>query len=80
MPTVQETVFEYLNEIAEKGVTVTNDLKLIDDLGLDSLDVVEMTIHIEEKLGITIDDDNAVTGSSTVGDLIETIKTKFNLE
>lgn len=48
---------------------VTNDARLVDDLGIDSLDRVMITIDLEDKFGISIADDSAV-GWQTVADVI----------
>jgi acyl carrier protein len=79
MPTVEETILEYLNESKLIATEVRLDHKLDDDLALDSLDVVELTMVIEEKLGITIDDDNDINVSGNVGDLVESIRKKYGL-
>ena len=39
--------------------TITMDTNLIDDIGADSLDVVELIMALEEEFGITISDDQA---------------------
>jgi acyl carrier protein len=62
--------------------TVTDDesklvpeAKLIDDLGADSLTAVEITMELEEKLGITIDDDEVST-IVTIQDIINIVEAK----
>ena len=39
--------------------TITMDTNLIDDLGADSLDVVELIMSLEDMYGISITDDDA---------------------
>ena len=39
--------------------SVTMDTSLIDDLGADSLDVVELIMSLEDNYGISISDDDA---------------------
>ena len=50
--------------------TITLDTNLIDDLGADSLDVVELIMSIEDAFGITISDDDAAQ-LYTVGRIVE---------
>ena len=57
------------------GVTrdqLTDDPRLTDDLGADSLDVVEITMAVEERLGLSVSDEQAEK-VKTVGDLFELI-------
>jgi acyl carrier protein len=49
-----------VNEVLSKGFELPleklkPDAKLADDLGLDSLDGVDMLVHLEDNLGIKID-------------------------
>ena len=39
--------------------TISMDTNLIDDLGADSLDVVELIMSLESEFGITISDEDA---------------------
>jgi acyl carrier protein len=62
-------VFHLGSEEAE----LTDDAKLIEDLGADSLDVVEVVMSFEEKFDIEIPT-NKATEFVTVGDAIAFIK------
>jgi len=50
--------------------SVTMDTSFIDDLGADSLDVVELTMAIEEAFDVPEFDDEIVAGLNTVGDVL----------
>lgn len=52
---------------------ITKDSKIVDDLGADSLDVVELLMQLEDETGKTIPDD-AVAEIKTVGDLVEVLE------
>lgn len=53
--------------------TITEDTRIIDDLGADSLDVVEMLMTIEQDLGVAVPDDVIAT-FKTVGDVAHYIE------
>ena len=61
---VQKIVVEHLGVEADK---VTQDASFIDDLGADSLDIVELVMAFEEEFGVEIPDD-AAEKITTVGD------------
>ncbi len=52
------------------------DLKahMQDDLGADSLDLVELVLHLEDEYGIPIDEDQAEE-LQTIGDVVDFIHT-----
>ena len=62
---IQEMLAEALGLSVEK---VTADAKIVDDLGADSLDVVELLSRLEDEFGITIPDED-VENLVTVGDV-----------
>ncbi|HJA58109.1 MAG TPA: acyl carrier protein [Firmicutes bacterium] len=53
--------------------TIEDDANIIEDLGADSLDVVEMLMAIEDNLGVIISDDDAVK-LKTVRDVADYIE------
>ena len=69
---VKKIVVEHLNVEAEK---VTENASVIDDLGADSLDTVELVMAFEEEFGVEIPDD-AAESIVTVGDAVKFIKEK----
>ena len=72
---VEKRVREIVAEQLERDVNeVTNAASLIDDLGADSLDVVELVMKMEEEFGIEIPDEEAEK-IKTVNDVIQYITT-----
>ncbi len=67
---VKEVIVDQLG-VDEKEVTL--EAKFIDDLGADSLDLVELVMALEEEYNIEISDEDAEK-IQTVGDAIEYIK------
>ena len=67
---IQEMLAEALNLSAEK---VTADAKIVDDLGADSLDLVELLSRLEDEYGIVIPDED-VENLVTVADVANEIE------
>ena len=53
--------------------SINADTNIVDDLGGDSLDVVDLIMSVEEEFGISIPDEDAVE-LSTVGKIVEYIE------
>ena len=71
---IQEMLAEALNLPVEK---VTADAKIVDDLGADSLDVVELLSRLEDEYGVTIPDEeveNLITVSDVATELEKLVK------
>jgi acyl carrier protein len=72
---VEQRVREIVAEQLERDVNeVTTASSLIDDLGADSLDVVELVMKMEEEFGIEIPDEEAEK-IKTVNDVVQYIAT-----
>jgi len=76
------TVFERVKKVVveqlgaeEKDVVAT--ARFVDDLGADSLDLVELVMALEEEFGIEIPDEDAEK-ITTVGDAVKYIEEKSN--
>ena len=70
---VFEAIAELVAERVEKDISeITMDSKF-QDLGIDSLDTVELLMNLEDKLGIEVELDQKV---ETVGDLVAFIEGK----
>ena len=69
---VREILMEQL-DVEEDAVTV--DSLIADDLGADSLDVVDMVMSLEEEFDIEIPDEE-IEAMKTVGDIVRFIEAK----
>ena len=67
---VKEIIIEQLDVEADK---VTSGASIQDDLGADSLDVVDLVMSLEEEFDVEIPDE-AVEGIKTVGDIVKYIE------
>ena len=63
---VKDVIVDQLN-VEEDDVT--EDAAFVDDLGADSLDIVELVMALEEQFGISIPDEQAEK-IKTVGDAV----------
>ena len=75
----RQEIFDALKEhLVGRGIEsdkVTFEADLQDDLGLDSLDTVEMTVGLEERFGIEIPDEE-LEGVRSVSDAVGLIEKK----
>jgi acyl carrier protein len=69
---IKEVVVEQLSVNADE---VKEDAKFVEDLGADSLDVVELVMALEEKFDIEIPDDEAEK-IATVADVVAYVESK----
>ncbi|HYY44035.1 MAG TPA: acyl carrier protein [Actinomycetota bacterium] len=78
----KEEIFEAIKErLSERGIEtdgVTTESTLAGDLGLDSLDTVELTLGLEERFDIEIPDSD-LENVETVGDAVELIEQKISV-
>lgn len=75
-------VFEKMKKILAEQLdadidSITLETDIQDDLGADSLDVVEMLMSIEDEFEIEIPDEK-IEGLKTVGQVVEYIQEKCN--
>ena len=71
---VKKLISDYL-EIPIK--TIKNKSKLVEDLGADSLDLVELVMAIEEEIGIELTDDE-LNNAKTIQDIINIMYKELN--
>lgn len=67
---VKELLAAQLNISQDK---IKEDSKLVEDLGADSLDMVEMLMTLEDEFGISISDEDALK-LKTVSDIVTYIE------
>lgn len=67
--------------IAEKLNVDQDEIKLessiVDDLGADSIDLIELIMNLEEEYGVSISDEEAVK-LKTVGDVVDFISSQVD--
>lgn len=73
-------IFEKITEILAEQLaadkdTMTSDTKIAEDLGADSLDLVDLLMSIEDEFGIEIPDEE-VENIKTIGDVVNYISAK----
>lgn len=75
---MNEAVFEKVKEIIVEQLSVDEnevgvETSFVEDLGADSLDIVELVMALEEKFGVEISDEQAES-ITTVGEAVEYIE------
>ena len=75
-------IFEKLCDLISEqfGVeadTITMETTFTDDLGADSLDIVELSMALEEEFGVSEMSEEDIAGIATVGDLVNYLQNKL---
>ena len=75
---MSQTKMEQFKEMfAERlGVKNVDETKSLRDLGLDSLDVVEMCLDLEDRFGVTFETEE-LSAFKTVSDLFRSVQAKL---
>ena len=71
---IRETLASQFEMDPEK---ITRDTDIMNDLGADSLDLVELIMTLEEEYGITVTDDS-IYEHKTAGDIADYIEALVN--
>lgn len=67
---VKQLICDQLGKSPDK---VNEDTKIVEDLGADSLDVVELLMSLEDEFGLSLPDEVAMQ-LKTVGDIVKYIE------
>lgn len=79
MPTrieIEQQIAEIIcDELGVDNEEILPEARFMEDLGADSLDVIELTMAFEEKFGVAIDDATA-EGLLTVKDVVDYLENR----
>jgi acyl carrier protein len=59
------------NRTKEKLISLTSEMDLRNDIGLDSLDLAELTVRVEAEYGVDIFEDGII---NTIGEIIKKLE------
>ena len=70
---MEEKIIELIAEkLCKKKEQVTLTARLVEDLGADSIDVVELIMAFEDEFGVSLPDED-IASMKTVGDIVNYI-------
>ena len=74
-----EEIISITNEVFEESFEIeksrlTPDANVFNDLGLDSLDTVDLVVGLQKRFGVTIRNDERVRSIRTLQDIYDFIK------
>lgn len=72
---MEEKLIGMVRDVCASDVEITRDTNLTFDLGLKSIDLLELVTDVEDEFGIEVTDE-AVENIHTVGELIDYIKSQ----
>lgn len=70
---VQGDIIQIIRRLAREQPPQINETTAIEELGIDSLDKVEIVMAIESHYGITLDNDDELVEARTIGDLCKVV-------
>lgn len=78
---LKEDIIETITNTAniDSDIEITGKSKLTTDLGIDSLDSVEITMALEDAYGISITEDD-MCSIKTINDLYKLVKEKADID
>ena len=72
---VQEKVISAVADLTSKDASELNAETKFADLGIDSLDITELAMNLEDEFGIELKVDASI---ATIGDLVKKIESENN--
>jgi acyl carrier protein len=70
---IRNTIFETLRASLEKPVELSDRTNIVNDLGFDSVAVMDFVMEIEDRLDISVPLDR-IAEVETIGDLVSTVR------
>jgi acyl carrier protein len=79
----REEIVSIINKVFEESFEIeperlVPDANIFLDLGLDSLDTVDLVVAIQKKFGVQVRDDERVRSIRTLGDVYQFIELIYN--
>lgn len=74
----EQEIIKLTNQVFEDSFEIEKELlkeemNIFQDLGLDSLDIVDLVVALQEKFGVKIRNDERIKGIRTLGDIYKFI-------
>lgn len=70
---LKNEVITNFKKVSKKDVTLDSNIK---DLGLDSLDIVDLLMDLEDKYGVEFENEE-MTSLTIVGDVVKAVESKI---
>ncbi len=79
----KQEIITKVNEVFEESFEIEKEklqpqMNIFEDLGLDSLDIVDLVVALQEKFGIKIRDDERIRAIRSLGDIYQFTMTMQN--
>lgn len=74
---IMKVLISKLEELGYKGSELTDTTNLYNDIGIDSLDAIELVTHMEEEFDITVPDEK-INEIRTVDDIVKAVEGCIN--
>jgi acyl carrier protein len=69
---IRDVIFETMRSLLRQPVELTDQTNIANDLGLDSVAVMDFVMEIEDRLNVSVPLDR-IAEVQTLGDLVETL-------